>query len=1585
MNIIKNETSNSTSVNENKIAQPWPTPPQPHAQPSHTGAVTSLPIHTPIFEQPVDIKWIEIDKELFPNISIPRLIRDNEEYLSVKIIEVDILNEFKKIDSPEVRSYGRLNSINLNENECNELNKINNDVGHRYKEKNKETFTTDDSIVKLSDFMEFFNIMKQSCVLKDPKKQDLLDQINQRERQRLQQNNQRINHQQQIIPQNNLQQNFNSFNHQQNINSLNSNAYNIRFPSVYVNHVTNTTTVNNNQQIIVAFPQQQAINNHFNQPSSNINSNHIQIQSSQVYGSQHTTSNIHQVLRPPVYNTTPLPSNNIVNHVLNQNELQYNQHYQEQQLRNANRCQYINSFNQVKPNNNNINNNNLMNQRYSAPSATNLITQAQSRPNSNPTLTLGQSSIIRNITPPPITVQQPTSIHPQNLIRTPSPSLNCISPNLIQQNQYNPHLKNPNFISQQLNNSNNSNSLINLNISNRINTQNTVNTPTKNAESTNSEIIARLKNPLIMPVPTNCNSQISINEISSNQPTSSNSIIDKNISINNSTSTLPSTTSTTTISFNNQNTSDNNSNNINVTITSNINDSNKNNTNNIDTTLTTTENDNHQIKNSSTDDDLNQINKALNGDKILNGSPSKKKPNATFNMEKSTTNINNNKCNENNDNDDDEIFIIEPDGRLITINENNKQAPKNDEKKANANKLKHGIVAINESNMNKVDSYLQIDNYIIPYINLSENDCYNIKRFNLITRKCFKYIPCDLLLKFGFYANKQEFEDNKAFKKVTDQTLIDKMNKLISNLKEFINNGNLSNEFINIDDYELYDAHKNPLEMINLYDVVFFTPRGKPRYVKYLKYSNPFECINRNFKEILEIIGGVLGVKNKSDPNTIKLLPFVKLDNKIIVPHKYLRSYINTCDLHLKNNNSTEDDLKSFIYRTNQLQLHELYCKFTSLMMVYVAFHETSENFEFVDLEPWLTKFNNVFDYNYEFKRTEFPSCWLSKKDIGLLTTSTNILTNHQLEPTTSAFASSSSSDQIQTSQLQAQIDSQSYRNSLSPALVNFNNDNKNSSEQNLGINQVKNTTLTSQSDKEPIMNQNRQLLISSEREETPESDIKKYDNKIKNCNMNNDTVDNNDTNNSNLTGLYRKLKNLTNTFKNSNSSDNINGNNSNNQVNISSQMNNDENDNIITVNPLNNMCTIQNVVPIISSSNDNTPINFDNEQHIISSSSGFEAVKISLVEPLKKSDLASISNTLFESLIKKIKEQKKTLSFRKRSLSEISTKENYIEYLNLKKRISDKSLDQNKKTKIQEITKIDESIAVKSDNAIEISADHVVSNELVSNIEENIESKKPKETNLLKEALIKNSKKTAITDFRFDVPCCSKSLNDYITSDTESNDEIVNKKTRKRNKRTSSENSNDLRSCKKKHKTANQKGRRLKYNDEDDMSDYDTDDDIDSNDISDDSNYTKSDRKLRERNKNRTKPQSEVTQLALNQKDIFTTEEEYDHKAFIKKYKLQPVKLIIKKKLDESFARSLLEKLFSSKKTNISCNQNQAKKAEKTNKSLKNPVKRNSNEKESNTSKKYTTSTTARVKTEKRFVQHDENSNSLPDFDFLN
>ena len=211
------------------------------------------------------------------------------------------------------------------------------------------------------------------------------------------------------------------------------------------------------------------------------------------------------------------------------------------------------------------------------------------------------------------------------------------------------------------------------------------------------------------------------------------------------------------------------------------------------------------------------------------------------------------------------------------------------------------------------------------------------------------------------------------------------MNKLVNDLKDAINNSNLENGIINKDDYELYDTCKNQLDVINLFDVVFFTSRGKPKYVRYLKKTNPIEYFNRNFKEILGIAGGVLGVKNKSDPNRIKLLPFIKLDKKIIAPHRFLRSYINSSELHLTDSNSTEDDLNKYMYRTNQND-QDLYSKFTSLMLVYSSVDE-NENFDFVELEPWLTKFksNNLFDYTYEYKLDDFPTCWLSKKDINLL------------------------------------------------------------------------------------------------------------------------------------------------------------------------------------------------------------------------------------------------------------------------------------------------------------------------------------------------------------------------------------------------------------------------------------------------------------------------------------------------------------------------------------------------------------------------------------------------------------------------
>ena len=151
MNIVKNEASNSRRESENSIAQQR----TPTAQINTTVAQPPPPIQQPVVVEPVDTRWITIDEELFPDVCMPRLLHNNVEYLSVRIIEFEILTHFVEINSPEVIAYGRLQSENLNELDCQALNESNNFVGGKY----GQQFTTDDSMVKVSDFLEFYNII----------------------------------------------------------------------------------------------------------------------------------------------------------------------------------------------------------------------------------------------------------------------------------------------------------------------------------------------------------------------------------------------------------------------------------------------------------------------------------------------------------------------------------------------------------------------------------------------------------------------------------------------------------------------------------------------------------------------------------------------------------------------------------------------------------------------------------------------------------------------------------------------------------------------------------------------------------------------------------------------------------------------------------------------------------------------------------------------------------------------------------------------------------------------------------------------------------------------------------------------------------------------------------------------------------------------------------------------------------------------------------------------------------------------------------------------------------------------------------
>ena len=111
--------------------------------------------------------WHTIDEDKFPDISLPCLYRQPNgvkvKYLSVRIIENIILSQFASMDSPEIKAYGALLSVKCRPAEVDLLNEINkNHACYGF------NFSDKDSLVKLDDFLTFYDILVRTCPLKTP-------------------------------------------------------------------------------------------------------------------------------------------------------------------------------------------------------------------------------------------------------------------------------------------------------------------------------------------------------------------------------------------------------------------------------------------------------------------------------------------------------------------------------------------------------------------------------------------------------------------------------------------------------------------------------------------------------------------------------------------------------------------------------------------------------------------------------------------------------------------------------------------------------------------------------------------------------------------------------------------------------------------------------------------------------------------------------------------------------------------------------------------------------------------------------------------------------------------------------------------------------------------------------------------------------------------------------------------------------------------------------------------------------------------------------------------------------------------------
>ena len=98
--------------------------------------------------------WTSID-----GVDIPFLLRDDKKYLAVRMVEMKLLSKYPSTYPDELKHRPPLMSHYITENEAKILNEIN--KHHCAGEYGHALFVTQDLIVKMSDFEEFYNIVKK--------------------------------------------------------------------------------------------------------------------------------------------------------------------------------------------------------------------------------------------------------------------------------------------------------------------------------------------------------------------------------------------------------------------------------------------------------------------------------------------------------------------------------------------------------------------------------------------------------------------------------------------------------------------------------------------------------------------------------------------------------------------------------------------------------------------------------------------------------------------------------------------------------------------------------------------------------------------------------------------------------------------------------------------------------------------------------------------------------------------------------------------------------------------------------------------------------------------------------------------------------------------------------------------------------------------------------------------------------------------------------------------------------------------------------------------------------------------------------
>ena len=138
---------NPVNPRQTVVQETGPSPPQKPSEPKESERMTTS-------SGKGFFGWTTIDE-----VSFPYLMRDDKKFVAVRMVEMKLLSKFPSTYPDELQSKPPLMSHYVNAKEAKLLNEIN--AEHCGMEFGRQSFNGRDLIVKLEDFIEFYNIVRK--------------------------------------------------------------------------------------------------------------------------------------------------------------------------------------------------------------------------------------------------------------------------------------------------------------------------------------------------------------------------------------------------------------------------------------------------------------------------------------------------------------------------------------------------------------------------------------------------------------------------------------------------------------------------------------------------------------------------------------------------------------------------------------------------------------------------------------------------------------------------------------------------------------------------------------------------------------------------------------------------------------------------------------------------------------------------------------------------------------------------------------------------------------------------------------------------------------------------------------------------------------------------------------------------------------------------------------------------------------------------------------------------------------------------------------------------------------------------------